>query len=347
MSRPEHAVLFAYVKNDLFAEIIKTDVPDDYLLQFELTNYFPKVLQHRYRQEIRRHPLKREIIATVAINRLINFMGAAFVHELSAKSGRSKKEVVRAFYLVMQVYDFLGLIEEVKALDTKITPENQKKCLSRIRWLIKRTVIWFLRNYPVLSSARQLQKQFVVGIKELKSELLTCLPPAAQQRLEEVTENYQQLVLRKNLAQRLARLDMVASSPDIIRIAHVQGVPVTDVARLYFALGDRFDFYHFRAQASALWTATSWERLAIHGVFEDLFHAQGELTQHVLNYFDQRQEALAPEGQEAIATWAQDYQEQVAHVDQVLADSQSITTPNMAMLSVVQRELRLFVEKVA
>ena len=61
---PEFAVVLAYSKIALFGELLGSDVPEDPFLGRELEQYFPEVLRSRYADQIRAHPLRREIIAT-------------------------------------------------------------------------------------------------------------------------------------------------------------------------------------------------------------------------------------------------------------------------------------------
>ena len=62
-----------------------------------LTGYFPKVLQARYASAMLRQPLKREIIATVLTNSMINHVGIVFVFRMCDETGAQAHEVVRAY----------------------------------------------------------------------------------------------------------------------------------------------------------------------------------------------------------------------------------------------------------
>ncbi|MEN8236604.1 MAG: NAD-glutamate dehydrogenase [Pseudomonadota bacterium] len=346
LTRPERAVLFAYSKNDLFNEIIKTQLPDDSLLEFELRNYFPKVLQEKYLPEILRHPLRREIVATMAVNRLINFMGSAFSLELAGKLGRPSWEIVQGFYLVLHLYGFHNLIESIKELETKLTPENQIKCLSQIRWRIKRTVIWFLgHRVPFLTDA--LMQKFETNLAELQQHIQLCLTTYDKEQLLEMIKRYRSFGLSELLARQMAEIELIAASSDILLIAEDMGVAVVEVARVYFAVGTRFAFNDLRSQASNLWSKTSWQRLAIHGIFEDFSFAQDRLTRQVLQYFQAQNKAVPDSGPKALEIWQHHVSDAVAHVDGILKDTQALPTADLAVLSVAQRELRMFTEKVS
>src|SRR6266850_2134446 len=80
LTRPELSVLLAYAKIDLNDEILRSDLPDDPLLEGELLRYFPSALQEKYEPAIRAHRLRREIAALQVMNSLVNRCGPTFVH---------------------------------------------------------------------------------------------------------------------------------------------------------------------------------------------------------------------------------------------------------------------------
>ena len=82
LTRPELAVIVSYSKMTLFEEIVDSSLLDDaFLMQF-LVNYFPQPLRKKFLGNIIQHRLRREIIATVLTNQLINRLGPTFAQRL-------------------------------------------------------------------------------------------------------------------------------------------------------------------------------------------------------------------------------------------------------------------------
>ena len=77
LARPELAVLMAYSKMQMYHALLQSDLPDSYLGQGCLRDYFPARLVERFGQALPSHPLAREIAATVMTNRVINQAGSA------------------------------------------------------------------------------------------------------------------------------------------------------------------------------------------------------------------------------------------------------------------------------
>src|SRR5450631_1437979 len=78
LTRPELAITLSYGKIWLYRALIHSNVPEDPYLSTELNRYFPTPVQKRFAKRIRRHRLRREIIATAITNSLINRMGPVF-----------------------------------------------------------------------------------------------------------------------------------------------------------------------------------------------------------------------------------------------------------------------------
>ena len=103
LTRPELAVLLAYSKNLVRAELQAADLPDDPTPV--VSAYFPRAVQERFGARIRRHPLLREIAATQLASDLIDRAGPGFLYRLEERTGAGTPEVARAFAAVQAVFD--------------------------------------------------------------------------------------------------------------------------------------------------------------------------------------------------------------------------------------------------
>src|SRR5439155_551566 len=123
--RPELAVLLAYAKMTLYDELLASDLPDAPELAEELRGYFPAAVRDRLGPLIASHPLRREIVATVVTNDLVNRARITFVHDMRARTGRSPPEVAQAYTIVREVFGLRALWAEIEALDDKIAAQMQ------------------------------------------------------------------------------------------------------------------------------------------------------------------------------------------------------------------------------
>jgi glutamate dehydrogenase len=97
LPRPVIAVLLGHVKNWAFEQVLTTEVPDGPLGLPFLERYFPAQLRDRHAEHFPKHPLKREIVATAAVNHLVNHAGIAFIHRMAAATGAAVGEVIEAY----------------------------------------------------------------------------------------------------------------------------------------------------------------------------------------------------------------------------------------------------------
>ena len=96
LTRPELAVLLAHAKLSLHDQLLASDVPDDAYLGRELYAYFPKLLARRHEETIAGHRLRREVIATVLANQMINRGGPAYLLEMTHATSADAAKVARA-----------------------------------------------------------------------------------------------------------------------------------------------------------------------------------------------------------------------------------------------------------
>jgi glutamate dehydrogenase len=343
-SRPELSVLMPYAKNILYSMMIETDLPDEPKLIQNLASYFPTQLQKKFKPYISNHPLKREIIATMLINTVVNRMGASFVHDLNEKTGRSYEDIFRAYLTALEIYGLDDIWREIDKLGSKIQAANQVSAYVRVLNLIRRVTIWLLRNTTTPLSISEVVKLFKASVDELYTRLDSCIVPEIKIRMEKDLEEYEKLGLPSTLAKRLSRLEVVASSPDIVQIANESRAPIVDVAGLYFAVGARFGFSRLRSMANALASNSAWQRMAVNAVIEDLYVYQGLLTKEIHDYALMNHEAPFNKGMDAVEFWVEDHHQHVIVVDQLLTDASTQGVPDLALLTVIQRELRLMCE---
>ena len=83
ITRPELAVLLSYSKMSVERQLMGSTIAEDKYFEKYLSNYFPRLMRDRFRDQILNHPLKNEIIVTVIANKLVNQRRIDFVFELT------------------------------------------------------------------------------------------------------------------------------------------------------------------------------------------------------------------------------------------------------------------------
>ncbi|MGB0934853.1 MAG: NAD-glutamate dehydrogenase, partial [Alphaproteobacteria bacterium] len=340
LSRPELSVIIAYAKNDIYDELINSDVAEDPLLAHELPAYFPEPIQQQYGKYIQKHPLRNEIIATIATNKIVNRMGGSFVQKCKEKTDKSSADVIRAFYLTQKVYNFDELWQEIDSVGSKIGPHNQIQCFLRLIWLKKRIILWILSHFPTPLDMKEVTRLFEQGVKSLEPKLDSALATETKQKIAEDTELYRSKGLSQSLARQLARLETMVASAEIFLIAKQLNQPVAKIAPVFFAVGARFGFVRLRVLTQKVTSTSVWQRSAIGFMQEDLYSYQGSLAKKIWQDMQQHKGAKKFEGAAIVENWAKINPRNMERIDHILAESQLLENPDHAFMSVILREIR-------
>jgi glutamate dehydrogenase len=75
LTSPELATLMAHVKLALKEQVLASDIPDQEAFAARLPQYFPAQLRDNFAPEIRNHQLRREIVATMLVNDIVDTGG--------------------------------------------------------------------------------------------------------------------------------------------------------------------------------------------------------------------------------------------------------------------------------
>jgi glutamate dehydrogenase len=88
-----------------YTETLASRLPDGETAPRLLHCYFPRLLRERFADHFARHPLKREIVATVAINQVINQAGIGFIPRVAARTGARTGEIVATYVVADAALD--------------------------------------------------------------------------------------------------------------------------------------------------------------------------------------------------------------------------------------------------
>jgi glutamate dehydrogenase len=96
LPRPLLCVLMGHVKNWARAALLKTTFPDGDVGRPLLDAYFPGRLRTQFADAFGKHPLRREIISTAAVNHLVNKAGMRLLQQTTA-AGHNIGAIVQAW----------------------------------------------------------------------------------------------------------------------------------------------------------------------------------------------------------------------------------------------------------
>jgi glutamate dehydrogenase len=336
-TRPEIAILLAYAKLVLYEDLLKSDLPDDPQLVDDLVLYFPELLRGRFRAAIDRHRLRREIIATVVTNAMINRVSPTFAWQMSDETSKPPADIARAFIIMRDSFDLRAIWRDIEALDNKLPANVQTDMMISVARLLERAIVWLLRStYETLDIAAYVG-ELKPRIGAMQDHLTEILPASILGTVRVRQAELMEDGIPEELARRVASLDVMSSAMDIIRIARTDAAHgVEDVARVYFDVGARFSLDRLRSATNGISAETPWQKTALATLVEDLFNYQSLLASRVI--------AETNGAADPVEAWLAKRPRVVERVDQTMHEFRSATTVDLAMLTVASRQFRVLVE---
>lgn len=335
LSRPELAVLLSYAKIVLYQQLLDSDVPEDDYLGSELFRYFPGAIQQRFPKQMQQHRLKREIIATMVTNSMVNRMGASFGLMMQEATGSSPSEVAKAYTIVRDTFDLNPLWLAVEALDNQVLASAQTDALIVIWKLTRHATRWLLEQPGDALDIRKQSERLKPGIHSLRSSLSTLISEEEQGLLGSKVQEYTAAGFPQALAEDLALLNRLPSALDIVDEASRRGLEVEKVAAVYYQLGQAMKLKWLMQQIEGLAVEGRWHSSARTNLSKELYRYHRALAGQVLA-------AYGDKGDTPVQHWLRDNQHQLDHVIEMLADMRSLPEIDFATISVAVQALRAF-----
>ncbi len=334
LTRPEIAILLAYNKIVLKEAILDSEVPDDEYLSKTIETAFPRVIAERFHDALYAHSLRREIIATQLSNQLVNEMGVTFLHRLHDETGAPMTVIVRAYRIVRDLFDVSKTWSEIRALDYMVSSDIQYRLHIDMMRLIRRSTRWFLRNRRVHLMVESTIAEFKPGIQILTEHLPTLIVGAERENIEKSAQEYIEKGVSSMLAEKIAYSRAMFCALDIIQAAHQYAMSITEVANMYFSLGDKLELSWVREQLTMQPVDSRWDALIREALRDDLDWQQRDLSIAVLFHHIKSQNFA-----EKIDEWAKSHKGLCHRWEQMLADLRSRSVLDFTMFSVAVREL--------
>jgi glutamate dehydrogenase len=281
LERPELAVLLAYAKRSLTDALLRSSLPDDPYLDGDLRRYFPPAVVARFGALLAEHPLRRELVATIVANDVVNALGPTFVSRLVAEQGAAPADVVRAYRIARDVTAAPERWATVERMDRTVAREAQWQLMDGVDALMEATARWYLENGDdadlgtAIAAGRE-------GFERVLASLSTLPTNARREARERDTAALVEQGVPEEVARAYAYLPVLSYAPDIIAAARAVDRPVEDVGLAFWLMEDRLQIGWIQAQLDELATNTRMQRWAVQALRDDLWRARRELAQRVL-----------------------------------------------------------------
>ena len=285
LTRPELAVLLAYAKLSLCDDLVASQLPDEPYFQSLLMGYFPKRMVKTYAEEISGHRLRREIVATLLANDVINRGGITVISRLADTTGKSPADIVRAYVAVRDGFDIDTIYDAIDALDNKVPGDVQNQFYHLVGEMLQATTAWVLRNDTTRANLTELVDTITRARAELEPRFDGLMPEYLKSALQTDKAAFVEMGAPEKLAQRLANLQLAGIMPDIALIAHLAGADRVVTAKTYFGVSEAFRIGRIEEAARAIPVTDYYDGLALSRASDTITQAARGITIAALKRF--------------------------------------------------------------
>ncbi|OHP73242.1 NAD-glutamate dehydrogenase [Rothia sp. HMSC062F03] len=344
LTRPELAVLAAYVKIYLTHALEQTDFADDPYLEGVLRSYFPAALVERFGQHLDSHPLRKEIICTRVANELVNIGGITFAYRIMEEFNVGIDSVARAFIVARELFELGTAAKLHSELSPKTPLDAWFTVLRDNQRVLDRAVRWFITERGVVAGATisELLENFG-SVVEMRRNLPEYLSGSSRDRVRAKRDAGEAWGLPEELIVIWIRGFEGYALLDVIRSAADHDFEATSLAPVYFATYDRFKVDELLGLITELPRSDRWEILARQAMRGALYETAAELALSVAE--GAKGDFSTVDGaQQALASWIEEHPTRVGNIDRILdeiaeAAPDATGHPRLAVVSVALRTL--------
>jgi glutamate dehydrogenase len=333
LTRPELAITLSYGKIWLYRALIHSNVPEDPYLSAELNRYFPTPVQKRFAQRIKRHRLRREIIATAITNSLINRMGPVFPVRAQDDTGADPAAIARAYSIAREVFAVRNIWAQIEALDNHIPAAVQYTAMFQTTRLLQHMTYWLLENRRKDLDIERAVSRYASKVTELFHELSGVIGVTQKARMGALRSQLVEQHVPEQLAVRIASLEELHSALDLVEVAMAARVRIGYAAKAYFDLGERIGLTWIKEQIEALTADGHWQAVARGTLRDNLYALQSKITLAVLRCKGRNAEAR-------VEQWLSRHSAPVDALKRVVVDLRTGSPPDFATISVALQAVR-------
>lgn len=276
-SRPELAVLLAYIKIYLLDEVSNNlDMNNEIIKQLYI-DYYPQTLLKKYSEYIDEHKLKKEIAVTVLVNKVINQTGITFFMELFKNTGKNFYDLIEKYIFAEKILDCESIRLKVEALDGKVDATIQYEMLIEIEKTVKVAVEWLVDDVNV-----ELLKKNTEIFNKLANLIPANLKGHLKDNYEALNNKFIDSSVPKKLVKDICNIRYMKPAFDMFEMAHQHKFDQAETIKTYLDVGCHLNFHEVIKGIKNIRIKTSWDRINMENLLRRSKELQKKLTLKVM-----------------------------------------------------------------
>jgi glutamate dehydrogenase len=340
LTSPELSVLAAYAKIELTKVLSASNLADDPYFRGTLRRYFPRQLVERFDDLLDTHPLRRQIISTVIANDIINLGGITFAFRVMEETSVSETVIARAFVALREIYALDETVESLAALPADFPTDRWTTVHLDLRRLLDRAVRWFVHHVEPGSSVNEDIDAFKPLVAPFRARLSEYLRGCDLERAREGMATATAWNLPGELGQHWAEQFESFALLDIAHSTRRVDEPVENIAKVYYAVYDRFEVDNLLERITKLPRTDRWQALARAALRDDLYSTVADITVAVMRA---SQHLRDQDAGDRLLAWQEQNADQLQRASNMFAEVNLLEQDDISSLSVALRLLRSIV----
>ncbi|WP_081738112.1 NAD-glutamate dehydrogenase, partial [Arthrobacter sp. H41] len=340
LTSPELSVLAAYAKIELTKALTRSALADDPWFSGTLRRYFPRQLVERFDDVLDTHPLRREIIATVVANDMINLGGITFVFRVLEETSVPEAGIAKAFVALREIYDLDETVRALAELPADFPTDHWSTVHLDLRRLLDRAVRWFVNHVEPGTTVEQDIAAFKPLIAPLRAKLADYVRGCDLVRVEQWSARAEEWGLPEGIGQHWAEQFESFALLDIAISTRRVDEPVEEIARVYYAVYDRFEVDNLLERITQLPRTDRWQALARAALRDDLYSTVADISVAVLKASG---ELRGGDPGLRLKKWEAQNADQLTRASNMFTEVNRLERDDISSLSVALRLLRSIV----
>ncbi|WP_455481923.1 NAD-glutamate dehydrogenase [Bartonella sp. B35(2025)] len=291
--RPELAVILAYAKLTLQEEVAHSSIVDDSYFNTVLLNYFPTQIQKSFEKEIINHQLRRDIIATLIANDIVNRGGPTFVNHLQDATEQKIENIIRVFIALRDGFEIPQLSHHIDNLDNKIPGLIQNKFYAAITSMLFETTNWGLRNMDLSVPLEELVKTIKQARTVIEEQLMHPDGKDIYQKIKEKSRYYSEEGAPKILAKQLSILEVAPIICDIFLIAKQSNSNLIKTTKIYSSLAQIIRMNRINEASRTIPVLDYYDSIALNQTKENITESLRQITIKILKNYGKKDNPFA------------------------------------------------------
>ncbi|WP_316348343.1 NAD-glutamate dehydrogenase domain-containing protein [Desulfuromonas acetoxidans] len=284
-TRPELAILLAYSKMQLYHDLLESDLPDRPLAAEFLADYYPQAIADQFADHLDSQPLKREIIATMITNLVVNQAGCAFCYRMGRRYDIPLHQVAEAYIHFDRLVDGAALRGQIQQLDNQMPTKEQYRRLLALEETLSAMCDWALSQARELIDFEQLSamSQDLANYGKLLSSVL---PEKRWNACQQLAGDMVAQGMDEEHALQFATLPMMENLLPVMALHQQTEIDLHTAAVVLGDVQSQFEIKDLLSAIEQVPLRDRWDRMTRHALRTGYHHAEFVLAKKVLQQFD-------------------------------------------------------------